>query len=265
MRVGLRRLVRVVTLASLATLGLALAGCGGASSVATATSPNSVASQLSQNDQELRAGIDSWRSSGDPPSTQPPQEVTDRAEYLEDQVRSLARHPNLGAAVIRMLPAGLGQEVRQLTAAAHDLQRLSAGTPPRKLKTGLPPSLADLESFYREAHDRYGIGPNYLAAIHLVETKFGRVRSNSVAGAQGPMQFIPSTWRIYGNGGDIQDPHDAILAAANLLNNNGAPPRYGRALRAYNPSGLYVDAVTRYAKEIARDPYAIYILYGWQP
>jgi len=27
------------------------------------------------------------------------------------------------------------------------------------------------------------------------------------------MQFLPSTWRAYGLGGDIEDPHDAILAA----------------------------------------------------
>jgi membrane-bound lytic murein transglycosylase B len=79
------------------------------------------------------------------------------------------------------------------------------------------------------------------------------------------MQFIPSTWRIYGRGGDIQDPHDAILAAARLLRANGAPARYGPALRAYNPSGLYVDAVSRYAKEIGRNPYALYFLYTWEP
>ncbi|HEY3192097.1 MAG TPA: transglycosylase SLT domain-containing protein [Solirubrobacterales bacterium] len=261
MHVGLRRLVRVTAPVA---LSLVLAGCGGASN-ATATSPHDVASQLAENDASLRSAIDSWRAAADPPSTQPPEDVTDRAEYLEAQVRSLARHPNLAAAVIPMLPASLAREVRQLTAAANDLQRLSAGTPPRKLKTGLPPPLADLVAFYGEAHDRYGIGPHYLAAIHLVETKFGRVKSESIAGAKGPMQFIPSTWAIYGNGGDIHDPHDAILAAANLLHHNGAPPRYGRALRAYNPSGLYVDAVTRYAKEIARNPYALYTLYCWQP
>jgi membrane-bound lytic murein transglycosylase B len=91
------------------------------------------------------------------------------------------------------------------------------------------------------------------------------VVSNSVAGAQGPMQFIPSTWAIYGHGGNIRDPHDAILAAARLLKANGAPGRYGPALRAYNPSGLYVDAVTRYAREIDRDSYALYFLYSWEP
>jgi membrane-bound lytic murein transglycosylase B len=91
------------------------------------------------------------------------------------------------------------------------------------------------------------------------------VKSDSVAGAKGPMQFIPSTWRIYGHGGDIHDPHDAILAAANLLHANGAPASYARALRSYNDSGLYVDAVTRYAREIAANPYGLYYLYCWLP
>ncbi len=79
------------------------------------------------------------------------------------------------------------------------------------------------------------------------------------------MQFIPSTWKIYGRGGDVQDPADAIPAAARLLRDHGAPGNYRRALYHYNPSGLYVDAVSRYAKEIARDPDAIHFLYCWGP
>jgi membrane-bound lytic murein transglycosylase B len=109
------------------------------------------------------------------------------------------------------------------------------------------------------------VHPHYLAAIHHVETKFGRVKSKSVAGAKGPMQFIPSTWRIYGRGGNIQDPHDAILAASRLLRANGAPRSYGRALYAYNPSKLYVAAVSRFARVLQRDPYALYFLYCWGP
>ena len=115
----------------------------------------------------------------------------------------------------------------------------------------------------RQAERRYGIAAEYLAAINLVETKFGRVKSKSTAGARGPMQFIPSTWRIYGQGGNIQDPADAIPAAARLLRDHGAPGSYRRALYHYNPSRLYVDAVSRYAKEIARDPDAIHFLYCW--
>jgi membrane-bound lytic murein transglycosylase B len=98
-----------------------------------------------------------------------------------------------------------------------------------------------------------------------VESAFGRVRNQSVAGAQGPMQFLPATWRRYGLGGDIRDPRDAILGAANFLHQAGAPRLYARALYAYNPSALYVDAVRRYARLIARDGDAVYFLYSWRP
>jgi hypothetical protein len=56
----------------------------------------------------------------------------------------------------------------------------------------------------------------YLAAINFVETDFGRVAGPSSAGAQGPMQFLPATWAIYGHG-DIHRASDAIVAAARFL------------------------------------------------
>jgi membrane-bound lytic murein transglycosylase B len=255
------RAARVLVCAVVGTLALALAGCGGAS----AASPQAVADRLGKSDAALRAAIDGWRAGGDPPSSDPPKEVLDQAEAIQVDARYLAEHTNLTAQVLPLLPGPLAAEVRRLTTAQRDLLRLSRGARHRKLKVGEPPPLSDLVSFYREGQQRYGVAWNYLAAIHLVETKFGRVKSDSVAGAKGPMQFIPSTWRIYGNGGGIHDPHDAILAAANLLHHNGAPPSYGRALRAYNDSGLYVDAVTRYAREIAGNPYGLYYLYCWQP
>jgi soluble lytic murein transglycosylase-like protein len=244
-----------------AIAGVCLIGCGGAS----AASPQQVADELTQNDTALRAAIDSWRSGGDPPTSAPPGEVVSQAASLQDQIEMLGDHPNLAAQVLPLLSGSLRREINQLYRARRDLLRLSAGSGHKKLKLGARPPLADLVGFYDEAERRIGVGGNYLAAIHLVETKFGRVISNSVAGAQGPMQFIPSTWRIYGHGGNIRDPHDSILAAARLLRANGAPARYGPALRAYNPSGLYVDAVSRYAKEIGRNPYALYFLYTWEP
>ena len=78
------------------------------------------------------------------------------------------------------------------------------------------------------------------------------------------MQFIPSTWAAYGMGGDIRDPHDAIMGAANYLSASGAPSEYRRALFAYNPSSLYVTAVSRYARRMRRDRRAYYALYNWQ-
>jgi soluble lytic murein transglycosylase-like protein len=257
----LRRVVRVTALAAIAVVVPALIGCGGAS----ASSPQRVADQIEQNDTALRQAIDSWRSAGDPPSGPPPTDVVERAAQLQDQVALLGDHPKLAIRVIPLLSGSLRGELARLYAARRALLRLSAGSEHKKLKLGQRPPLADLVSFYDEAERRFGIGANYLAAIHLVETKFGRVVNNSVAGAQGPMQFIPSTWTIYGHGGDIRDPHDAILAAARLLRASGAPGRYGPALRAYNPSGLYVQAVTRYAREIGRNPYALYYLYTWEP
>ena len=61
-----------------------------------------------------------------------------------------------------------------------------------------------------------GASADVLAAVNFVETKFGKLRSSSAAGAQGPMQFIPATWRRYGLGGNVRDAHDAILGAAGL-------------------------------------------------
>ncbi len=103
-----------------------------------------------------------------------------------------------------------------------------------------------------------------LAAVNFVESAFGRLRNDSVAGAQGPMQFIPSTWAAFGMGGDVRDPHDAILGAANYLRSSGAPGDYRRALYAYNPSPLYVDSVRAYARRMARSPRAFYRFYSWQ-
>ena len=103
----------------------------------------------------------------------------------------------------------------------------------------------------------------YLAAIHLTETRMGRIRGTSTAGAQGPMQFLPATWRQYGEGGDIDDDRDAILAAARLLVRNGAPADMANALFNYNRSQRYVRAVTAYAGLMLADEGAYRGYYHW--
>jgi len=78
------------------------------------------------------------------------------------------------------------------------------------------------------------------------------------------MQFLPSTWQAYGLGGNIDDPHDAVIGAANYLRANGAPGDERRALYAYNHSDRYVDAVLLLADRMRNEPRSVYALYAWQ-
>ena len=103
----------------------------------------------------------------------------------------------------------------------------------------------------------------YLAAIEFVETKFGRIRGLSTAGADGPMQFLPATWARYGRG-DVHDQRAAIDGAARYLTANGAPRDMPDALFHYNPSSDYVKSVTAYATHMRTDPRAYYGYYWWQ-
>jgi membrane-bound lytic murein transglycosylase B len=103
-----------------------------------------------------------------------------------------------------------------------------------------------------------------LAAVNFVESGFGKVRNSSVSGAQGPMQFMPATWRAYGLGGNVHDPHDAILGAANYLAANHGRTDTRTALYHYNPSPLYVDAVMRYAHRMRTVTPAFDEYYAWK-
>ena len=103
-----------------------------------------------------------------------------------------------------------------------------------------------------------------LAAVNFVESGFGRLRSASSAGAQGPMQFLPATWRAYGLGGDVHDPRDAILGAANYLRASGAARDLRGALFAYNRSTRYVDAVVGFSAQMRRDKRIFFAYHAWQ-
>ena len=185
---------------------------------------------------------------------------------------ALAEHPEWYDEVVAGLPADVAAPVARNHDAAVHLTSPSLGPPPTEppdwtIRTPAP--AATLLSWYREAEAASGVPWAYLAAIHLVETRMGRIHGNSPVGAQGPMQFMPTTWDEYGAGGDVQADHDAILAAGRFLAaHGGAGPLGGagiaRALFAYNPSDDYVAAVEDYAQVMAADPGAFDGYHAWQ-
>lgn len=211
---------------------------------------------ISQNDGALVTAIRRWDK-----YASPTREVTLRALYQQRVIRLLGRDPALARGVEARLPR-ITNDVR----AREDLNRLVAGMPaPRgALDLGPPAAAADLYRWYHDAGRRFHVRWSLLAAVNFVESAFGKVKNTSGAGAQGPMQFEPATWRAYGLGGDVNDPHDAILGAANYLAANGGARRERDALWHYNPSRLYVDAVERYANGMARRTDAFYEYYAWQ-
>ncbi|MDQ4070795.1 MAG: lytic transglycosylase domain-containing protein, partial [Actinomycetota bacterium] len=101
-----------------------------------------------------------------------------------------------------------------------------------------------------------GLSAAVLVAIGLVESRLGLHADTSSAGAEGPMQFLPSTWAAYGADGDgdgavdVMNPVDAVHGAARLLCANGGadPDRLASALWNYNHSDDYVRQVMAVAR-----------------
>lgn len=230
------------------------------------SSAPALATDLVSADDGLRKGIARWTADGEPGSADLPEDVALYGLRQQRILRHLSRHRTLGTEVLARVPSPRRPAFASILRAMRDLRTLN-GVPPKQrpaIRPGKPAPPASLLRWYGTAQKRFRVGLHVLAAVNFVETAFNKVRSNSTAGAQGPMQFIPSTWAAYGLGGDIRDPPDAILGAANYLRANGAPGDYARALYRYNPSPLYVDAVLRYARLIARERRWFYALYSWQ-
>jgi len=208
----------------------------------------------------LEAAIERWEDK----ASKPPTDVALYALYQQRVYRLLARKPALAAATVRLLPRTLAIVSRDLLAAHKKLYGLTPPIAVRAIRVGAPAPAGTLLRYYREAERRFEVSWNVPAAVNFVETKFGKLRSASAAGAQGPMQFMPATWSRYGLGGNVHDAHDSILGAANYLHASGAPQNLRTALHHYNPSTAYVDAVLRYARRIGADRTMFYALYNWQ-
>jgi hypothetical protein len=148
---------------------------------------------------------------------------------------------------------------------------------PSTLTPALPPGLGSVggvsnffvESFqippfllpiYQAAGSAYDIPWAVLAAINEIETDYGRDLSVSSAGAEGWMQFLPSSWAQYGvdaNGDGYRDPYnpaDAIFAAARYLRAAGGAQNIKAAVFSYNHSQAYVSSVMLRAQLLAGTP-----------
>jgi membrane-bound lytic murein transglycosylase B len=221
--------------------------------------PAPLAATLVRTTATLRAAVADWKT------TQAPSlNVTLPALYQQRIVRLLARDAVLAQRVLPRLPPAQRAHIRDDVFAHRELSRLTPPVDPRTIRVTRAEPAARLRRYYREAERRFHVPWSLLAAVNLVESDFGRIGSASAAGAQGPMQFLPSTWRQYGLGGDVHDPHDAILGAANFLRAAGARTNVARALYAYNPSRAYVDAVQRYARWMRRDRFSFPVYYSRQ-
>ncbi|HEX8929124.1 MAG TPA: lytic transglycosylase domain-containing protein, partial [Actinomycetota bacterium] len=233
------------------------AGNGPATTAATAPPAASAAARLAATLTRAERAI---RDPGTPARELPALGRAQQRAY-----RTIARRPSLLPEVLPLVPAGLRPVVRANVGAGIDLRKLSRPgprLPPWRIVA--PPPVAELLAAYHDAEAKLGVPWAYLAAINVVETRSGRIRGVSPAGAKGPMQFLPSTFRRYGAGGDIESPHDAILAAARMLRANGAPADMAGALFAYNHSRLYVRAVTAYAEQMRADQRAFLGYHQWQ-
>ncbi len=224
------------------------------------TEPAPLARALILTAADLEKAIGDWN----PKSTAAPQPVVLQALYQQRIYRLLTRDSSLATRTLALVPQDLAKVSRDLLAAQRELYRLTPPIGVHAIKVARARPAPELLSYYREAQHRFKIQWNVLAAVNFVETKFGKLRSASAAGAQGPMQFMPATWRRYGLGGNVQDAHDAIIGAANYLHASGAPQDLRKALHHYNPSDAYVDAVVRYARRIGADRTMFYALYNWQ-
>jgi soluble lytic murein transglycosylase-like protein len=113
---------------------------------------------------------------------------------------------------------------------------------------------------YKAAAVQYGVPWQILAAINEIETNYGTDLSVSSAGAEGWMQFEPSTWLGYGvdaldaGYADPYNPVDAVFAAARYLRAAGASKNLRGAILAYNHSEEYASSVLLRAKLISTYP-----------
>src|SRR4051812_4673953 len=218
-----------------------------------ASDPAQLADDLVADEQTLRD-----------PST-PEAALQAAARRQQAAYRAIGRDGQLDAVTRPRIPAALMQVYDLNVDARAQLTAMAETRDTIPVWRIVAPAPADeLLGYYREAEAASGVGWNYLAAINLIETRLGSVVGPSSAGAQGPMQFLPSTFAGYADGGDIYSPRDSILAAGRYLAAKGFAGNHDQAIYQYNHAAQYVRAVNDYAAVLAVDPAAFTGFYRWE-
>lgn len=260
--------------AALLALGLALAGCSQQAPPAEAPAapitkmddapapPAGAQPRLASDPAEIGDDLVADELALRDPATPEPAMVA-AARRQQAAYRAIGRNPAWDPVIRPKIPANLIQTYDRNVDARRQLAAMSPlrDTLPA-WRIVAPAPAAELLGYYRDAEAATGVGWNYLAAINLIETRFGSIAGVSVDGAQGPMQFMPQTWAAYGNG-DVNSPRDAIMSAGNYLAASGFAANPDRAIYAYNHANEYVRAVKDYAAILADDPDSFGGYYRW--
>ena len=134
--------------------------------------------------------------------------------------------------------------------------------------TGVPNFVIDkfdipifLLPIYQAAGIQYGVRWEVLAAINEIETDYGRNLNVSSAGAEGWMQFMPSTWKTWGVDANRDKQARPLQPGRRDLRRRALPQGGRRARRdlrkaifAYNHADWYVDTVMLRARVFAAYP-----------
>ncbi len=197
------------------------------------------------------------------------EELRRREEELDESIARIGASKARTEATLQRLEAAERARVLKIapaTGAAGARRGYELGIARREITAHAvePIPYKEYVRLYKESAEKYGFGEDWyvLAAVGKVESDHGANMGPSSAGAMGPMQFLPSTWKTSGVDGDgdgeanIMDPKDAVPAAARYLRDGGAPEDWYRALYTYNHADWYVKKVLAVAeayRQMAKD------------
>ncbi|MEN0067679.1 MAG: lytic transglycosylase domain-containing protein [Myxococcota bacterium] len=195
----------------------------------------------------------------------PLERLADLGHAEQRILRVLSTDSVAAKVVLPLVPEDVRANVQRLLdgtiSAGRTVVKPRTDLPNWKIVEPLPPE--ELLGYYRASEAASGVPWSILASVNLNETRMGRLRGTSYVGAQGPMQFMPATWKAYGKGDPNKD-EDAIMAAGHYLNAMGYASNPDRAIWRYNHSDAYVRAIKLFAESMDEEPRMFHALRGWR-